>query len=98
MSVPEFRIVQDEKGEGVTYTCGCSCTPTARSLPGDEPGMEHCCCGKVHFVGSNAATALATYLADRKGRRANEPAYELGVTAVALAKGTVEVAWAFPRE
>jgi len=60
--------------------------------------MEHCCCGKVHFVGANAVTALAAYLADRKQRRKNEPAYELGVTAVAMAKGPVEVAWAFPLE
>ena len=98
MAVPEFRVVQDEKGEGVTYTCGCSCTPTARQGSGGEPGMEHCCCGKVHFVGTGAATALATYLAGRKQRRASEPNYESGVTALAMATGPVEVAWAFPLE
>jgi len=98
MSDPEFRVVTDDQGEGVTYTCGCSCTPTARPRSADEAGMEHCCCGKVHFVGANAANALAAYLGDRKQRRKNEPAYELGVTAVRLAKGPVEVAWAFPQE
>ena len=98
MSAPEFRIVTDDQGEGVTYTCGCSCTPIARPRSVEEAGMEHCCCGKVHFVGTGAATALATYLAGRKQRRASEPNYEVGVTALATATGPIEVAWAFPLE
>lgn len=93
--VPEFRIITTDRGEGVTYTCGCPCTPTA--VPSaDRPGSEHCCCGKVHFAGAGAATALDRYLADRKATRKREPEYERGMGSVVLAGSPVEVAWAFP--
>ena len=37
MATPDFHVIQTEDGEGVTYTCGCDCTPTAR------PGAEKPC-------------------------------------------------------
>ena len=94
-AAPDFRTITNENGEGVTYTCGCPCTPTA--APGASgPGFEHCCCGKVHFVGDGAASALDAYLADRKANRKREPDYELGTVTVDLAGRGTEVAWAFP--
>ena len=97
MSAPEFTAITKDGREGVTYSCGCPCEPTA--APGAEgPGMEHCCCGKVHFVGAGAADALSVYLADRAATRKREPQYERGTTTVALAAGPTEVAWAFPIE
>lgn len=97
MTAPEFITITKEGREGVTYTCGCPCEPTA--APGaDGPGMEHCCCGKVHFVGAGASNALATYLDQRAQKRKREPKYERGSTTVVLAAGPTEVAWAFPIE
>jgi len=98
MAAPEFRVVVNDGGEGVTYTCGCPCVPTARPGATGEPGFEHCCCGKVHFVGSGASSALATYLADRKATKKREPDYATGSTVVSLGGKPVEVAWAFPVE
>jgi hypothetical protein len=98
MNTPEFRVINKDGLEGVTYVCGCPCEPTARPADSGEPGMEHCCCGKVHFVGANASTALSTYLADRKARRKREPDYDQGSTTIILAGQPAEVAWAFPRE
>jgi len=80
----------------VTYECGCPCVPTARPNEAGEPGFEHCCCGKVHFVGNGSAQQLDVYLADRKARRKREPDYERGTTTIELAAGPAEVAWAFP--
>lgn len=104
MSTPDFRVIASDKGTGITYTCGCPCVPVA--VPGaageageaGEAGFEHCCCGKVHFVGKNASGALATYLADRKAKRKREPDYTTGASTIAMPAGTVEVAWAFPIE
>lgn len=92
MADPDFRIITTDKGEGVTYTCGCPCVPTA--VPADgAPGFEHCCCGKVHFAGAGAEPALAAYLAGRADRK-REPRYTRGLATV----GAIEVAWAFPEE
>jgi hypothetical protein len=96
MTVPEFRAITSENGEGITYTCGCPCVPTAAPAPDGAPGFEHCCCGKVHFVGTGAAAALATYLDRRRQTRKREPSYEVGETTTELAGRLVEVAWAFP--
>lgn len=94
-SAPEFRTIPTDRGEGVTYTCGCPCTPTA--VPAAEgPGSEHCCCGKVHFAGAGAAAALDSYLAERKASRKREPDYERGTGSVVISGQPVEVAWAFP--
>lgn len=95
MPEPDFRVIATDTGEGITYTCGCPCVPTA--APGaDGPGHEHCCCGKVHFVGAGAAAALNTYLADRKATKKREPDYTRGATTVSMRGSPVEVAWAFP--
>jgi hypothetical protein len=95
MPEPDFRVIATDDGNAVTYTCGCPCVPTARPLD-SGPGHEHCCCGKVHFVGTGAAAALDAYLAERKATRKREPEYTRGATAVALGDRPVEVAWAFP--
>lgn len=95
MPEPDFRVIATDGGEGITYTCGCPCVPTA--APGDGgPGHEHCCCGKVHFVGSGAAAALDTYLAERKATKKREPDYARGATTLSMGGMPVEVAWAFP--
>lgn len=98
MPTPDFRVIATEQGDGVSYTCGCECTPTARPAADGSPGHEHCCCGKVHFVGTEARGALETYLAERKLKRKREPEYELGTTYIELAGAAREVAWAFPKE
>jgi hypothetical protein len=97
MATPDFRVVTTDEGEGVTYTCGCPCTPTAR--PGsDRPGYEHCCCGKVHFVGEGASKHLMSYIEVRRATRKREPEYEFGSTKLMLDGFPQEVAWAFPIE
>lgn len=98
MATPDFRVITTDDGEGVTYTCGCECVPTTRPAADGSPGHEHCCCGKVHFVGRGAESALTAYLADRKATRKREPDYERGTAEVALGGRPVEVAWAFPIE
>ena len=51
----------------VRYACGCGCKPRARYQRGtDEAGHEHCCCGRVHFVGARAEERLRDYLAERR--------------------------------
>lgn len=62
------------------------------------PGFEHCCCGKVHFVGTGARAALDAYVTERRERRKREPDYEFGGTVIAVGESQVEVAWAFPVE
>lgn len=96
-AAPEFKVVTNEGAEGVTYVCGCPCTPTA-APQAEGPGMEHCCCGKVHFVGAGASNALASYLEQRAATRKREPQYERGATTLTLSSGPTEVAWAFPIE
>ncbi|HNM78097.1 MAG TPA: hypothetical protein PKI89_07030 [Tepidiformaceae bacterium] len=98
MATPDFRVIATDDGDGVTYTCGCECVPTARPAADGSPGHEHCCCGKVHFVGVGARSALESYLAERKQNRKREPDYDLGTASIELAGQTREVAWAFPRE
>lgn len=95
MESPQFRLVDSERGTGVTYDCGCPCQPAAYA-GAETAGFEHCCCGKVHFAGRGAADALTRYLADRAARRKREPRYQVGQTTIQLAAAPVEVAWAFP--
>lgn len=92
-----FREVDKDGRPGLTYACGCECVPTAAPNPDGTPGSEHCCCGKVHFVGSGARAALDSYLAERRERRRREPEYDVEAGTAELAGTTVEVAWAFPR-
>ncbi|MGK2966214.1 MAG: hypothetical protein ACSLFM_11510 [Tepidiformaceae bacterium] len=97
MFAPDFRAIQTGTGEGITYTCGCPCTPTA--VPTDATaGSEHCCCGKVHFAGRGAELALTDYLEERSRTRKREPADSRGVAVAQLAAGPVDVAWAFSIE
>lgn len=98
MSTPDFRVINTDDGDAVTYTCGCPCVPTARPAGDGSPGHEHCCCGKVHFVGDGARAALEGYLAERKMKRKREPEYDLGTVSIELGGTAREVAWAFPRE
>lgn len=98
MSTPDFRVIESDKGTGVTYTCGCTCVPVAVPDPAGQAGFEHCCCGKVHFVGRDASKALSTYLAERKATKKRNPEYTTGAATVAMPSGAVEVAWAFPIE
>ncbi|MBN9492654.1 hypothetical protein J0H33_04815 [bacterium] len=95
MSEPIFQVIETELGRGVTYDCGCPCTPTA-VLSVNEVGSEHCCCGKVHFAGAGAATAMDAYLAERKATRTREPEYTRGAGTIEVDGAAVEVAWAFP--
>ncbi|HET7738095.1 MAG TPA: hypothetical protein VFK32_05930 [Tepidiformaceae bacterium] len=97
MPAPQFRAIATDSGEGVTYTCGCSCTPTAVPTA-SMPGSEHCCCGKVHFAGMGAERALTEYLEERARTRKREPVYSRGLAVAELESGPVEVAWAFPVE
>ena len=94
--IPDFRVVVADGGDGITYTCGCPCQPIARPGSDGTPGFEHCCCGKAHFVGTGARSALDAYVAERRTRRTNEPDYAIGDTIVAIGESHVEVAWAFP--
>lgn len=98
MTSPAFTVVQTGAGEAVTYDCGCPCEPKAAPQAAGTPGFEHCCCGKVHFVGDGAATALDAYLAERRATRRREPDYDRGQAEVILAGLPVPVAWAFPIE
>lgn len=96
MNQPEFTVVLTPDGEGVTYSCGCPCAPTARPTDDGSSGHEHCCCGKVHFVGVNAVPDLKAYLASRKTTRKREPDYDFGEATVLLGGTEIPVAWAFP--
>jgi hypothetical protein len=98
MSVPDFRVIETPDGDGVTYTCGCPCTPTARPEADGKAGREHCCCGKVHFVGEGAAKHLEAYITVRAATRKREPTYTFGHTTIVLGGRERDVAWAFPVE
>jgi hypothetical protein len=98
MDEPVFRLVEGERGLGVTYDCGCPCVPTAAPSPEGQAGFEYCCCGKVHFAGPGAESALTAYLAERASRRKREPRYVRGSGTVDSASGAIAVAWAFPAD
>lgn len=98
MATPDFPVIASDSGDGVSCTCGGSCTSTASPSADCSPRREHCCCGKVHLVGARARSALETYLAERKATRKREPEYDIGEASIDLAGAPVEVAWAFPRQ
>ena len=53
----------------VRYDCECGCKPRARYQQGTaEAGHNQCCCGRVHFVGVDAAGRLHTYLEERRAQ------------------------------
>lgn len=84
----------------VSYACDCGCKPGARYVRGSaEAGHEHCCCGKVHFAGSNAREQLEAYLEQRRLSGEDEGiAYTFGEQTVAAPWGeSLPVAYAIPR-
>lgn len=57
----------------VRYNCACGCKPGVRYRKGStDAGHEHCCCGNVHFVGSQARERMEAYLADRAARHEDD--------------------------
>lgn len=85
----------------VRYDCECGCKPRARHRRGtDEAGHEHCCCGRVHFVGARAEERLRTYLAERRDRGEDaDMVYTLHVQVVqAPWGGPVTVAYGLPAQ
>jgi copper chaperone len=95
----EFQV-RDEAGQIlVSYDCPCGCTPTAALAQGGQhPGSEHCCCGRVHFVGPHAKDALDVYLAERRARGEDEgTVWHFGETTINTEEQTaVPVAYAIP--
>ncbi len=80
----------------VRYDCQCGCKPRARYERGsDEAGHEQCCCGRVHFVGTDAMQKLDTYVQEeRKGET-----YSLTLQQVTAPWGEdVPVAFGLPQE
>lgn len=64
-----FQVREREGRALVSYACLCGCKPTAMvSVAQGAPGSEHCCCGRVHFAGPDAAGALQRYLTERRAR------------------------------
>ena len=50
----------------VRYDCDCGCRPRARYQRGSgEAGHDQCCCGRVHFVGTDAQGRLEAYLQEQ---------------------------------
>ena len=83
----------------VRYDCACGCKPQARYQRGtDEANHEHCCCGQVHFVGSEAGARLEQYLAERRSEGLDtDLQYELHLDEVQAPWGEpVAVAYAVP--
>ncbi|MBI2171253.1 MAG: hypothetical protein HYU30_04420 [Chloroflexi bacterium] len=83
----------------VRYDCACGCKPRARYHKGvDEANHEHCCCGRVHFVGMNAGQRLQAYLTERRAQGEDAGiAYSLHATAVQAPWGdSIPVAYALP--
>ncbi len=83
----------------VRYDCECGCKPRARYQRGtDDANHEHCCCGQVHFVGSEAGARLEQYLAERRSEGLDtDLQYELHLDEVQAPWGEpVAVAYAVP--
>ncbi len=83
----------------VRYECECGCKPRARYHRGtDEAGHEHCCCGRVHFVGARAGERLRDYLAERRAQGEDtDMVYTCYTSKVEASWGeSVSVAYALP--
>lgn len=84
------------------YDCDCGCKPRARYERGTElGGHEHCCCGKVHFVGINAEKQLKEYLAQRseQGLDNDVGGYTLYNEQIAAPWGeSIPIAYALPNQ
>jgi hypothetical protein len=80
----------------VRYDCQCGCKPRARYQRGsDEAVHEQCCCGRVHFVGTDALQKLETYVQEeRRGET-----YSLTLQQVTAPWGEdIPVAFGLPQE
>ncbi len=78
----------------VRYDCQCGCKPRARYHRGaDEANYEHCCCGRVHFVGVRADDRLRAYLEERRVR--GEDA-DVTYTSTSFGKVTLAAPWGEP--
>ena len=83
----------------VRYDCPCGCKPRARYQRGaDEAGHEHCCCGRVHFVGDPALQQLDAYLAERHTTGEDTRQYTVDKYEVAAPWGTVPLAFGTPSQ
>ncbi len=81
----------------VRYDCACSCKPRARyQRDTSEAGHEHCCCGRVHFVGDEAMRKMETYLEERRVTGEDTRHYTLDQYQVEAPWGTVSVAFGTP--
>ena len=87
----EFKVhapLNTEDTVEVRYDCPCGCKPRARyQRDTDEADHEHCCCGRVHFVGAQADQRLEAYLAERRTQGEDE-----GLT-YSFESSTVEAPW-----
>ena len=97
----KFKAKKGESSDQlvVSYSCDCGCKPEARFTKGTaESGHEHCCCGKVHFAGTNAERELKDYLADRRSKGQDDGlGYDLAIESVKAPWGDrVPVAYALP--
>ena len=80
----------------VRYDCECGCKPRARYQRGsDEPSHEQCCCGRIHFVGTDALQQLEAFVQqERPGET-----YSLSVQQVTAPWGDeIPVAFGLPQE
>ena len=81
----------------VRYDCECSCKPRTRYQQGSsEIGLEHCCCGRVHFVGDQAAQHLEAYLEERRDTGEDTRQYTVSHYQVSAPWGAVPVAFGLP--
>ena len=83
----------------VRYNCDCGCKPRVKHQRGqDTADYEHCCCGRIHFVGIDATTHLTTYLEERRNQGEDtDLTYDLGSKTVATPWGEpILVAYAVP--
>lgn len=81
----------------VRYDCSCGCKPRARYQRGtEESGHEHCCCGRVHFVGDKALQQLDAYLQSRRVSGEDARSYRINVYGVKAPWGSVAVAYGEP--
>lgn len=83
----------------VRYECECGCKPRARYQRGtDQAAHEHCCCGRVHFVGARAEERLNAYLEQRRAQGEDaDMVYTVHAKAVQAPWGeAVAVAYALP--
>lgn len=75
------------------YDCACGCKPRARYEKGTaDAGHEHCCCGNVHFVGSEAEHKMQAYLAERKTK-----GEDVGLS-YSVERGQLQAPWGQPVE